>query len=394
MYLSDKVIRHATLKDKPYKMSDGEGLYILIQPTGSKLWRFKYHFGGRERVLAIGKYPFISLAEAREHRYNAKKQLKEHIDPNEQKRQEKRLSLFDTDNSFHAIALAWFNANKVKWTPKHAQRIWRRLEIHAMHDLGSRPITKITTPDLVALILKLDKQGKQEVASRLSRMLHAIFRYGVHCGILESNPAADLKGIVVVPQATHFAAIHPSGLSELLMKLGTVKTTALNRIAMKLLLHCFVRPGELRYAKWVEIDWTNKQWIIPAERMKKRRQHVVPLTRQSIALLNDLKPISGYSDYLFPSQQRRRHPVMSENTLNKVLANMGYKNKQVAHGFRAIASTVLNESGEFRADVIEAQLAHVEESKSRKPYNRAEYLSERTDMMQWWSDYIEAAERK
>lgn len=391
MLLSDKTIRHATPKLKPYKLSDGEGLYVLVQPTGSKLWRLKYHFGGRENVLSIGKYPLVSLAEARDRRYEAKKLLRNHTDPNDCKRAAKRQTLFDADNSFRSVALSWFTTNKKKWAAEHAECIWRRLEIHAMHDLGNRPITNIKTPDLVVIVRRVDKKGKPETASRLIRALHAVFRYAVHCGILEHNPAADLKGIIVAPQATHFAAIHPSGLPDLLAKLETVKTSIQNRIAVKLLLHVFVRPGELRYGKWGEIDWEEKLWTIPAERMKKRRPHAVPLSEPALALLRELEMLTGYSDYLFPSQQRRRHPVMSENTINKVLRNMGYEGKQVGHGFRAIASTVLNESGLFRPDVIEAQLAHVEENGSRKPYNRAEYLDERTQMMQWWSNYIEAA---
>lgn len=391
MLLSDKTIRHATSKARPYKLSDGEGLYVLVQPTGSKLWRLKYYFGGKEKVLSIGKYPLVSLSEARDRRYEAKKQLRANIDPNGYKREVKRASLFDAGNSFYAVAQDWLDTNRKKWTPEYANDIWRRMEIHALPDLGNKAIAQIRTPDLVTIIRRVGKKGKPETTLRLSRSLYAVFRHAVHCGILENNPATDLRGIIVAPQPKHFAAIHPSGLPELLSKLETVRTTIQNRIAVKLLLHVFVRPGELRYGKWAEIDWQEKLWMIPAERMKKRRPHVVPLSEPALVLLRELHTITGYSEYLFPSQQRRRHPVMSENTINKVLCNMGYAGKQVGHGFRAIASTVLNESGLFRSDVIEAQLAHVEENGSRKPYNRAEYLEERTQMMQWWSNYIETA---
>ncbi len=393
MLLTDRAIKNAKPQIKPYKLSDGEGLYLYVQPTGSKLWRLKYHYLGRENTLAIGRYPDISLLEARDHRYEARKQLRSNIDPNNVKKEARRASLFDAGNSFRAVAQDWFDINKKKWTAEHAERIWRRLELYAMTGIGNRPIIQIKTPDLVIIVRNVGKKGKLETASRLIRTLHSVFRHAVHCGILDHNPAADLKGIIAPPEKNHFAAIHPSGLPELLGKLERARTSTQNKIAVKLLLHVFVRPGELRYGQWAEIDFDKQLWTIPAERMKKRRAHVVPLSAPAVDLLRELQPITGYSDYLFPSQQRRRHPVMSENTINDVLKNMGYGGKQVGHGFRAIASTVLNESGLFRPDVIEAQLAHVEESSSRKPYNRAEYLEERTQMMQWWGNYLSAAQR-
>lgn len=379
---------------KPYKLTDGDGLYLLIKPSGSKLWRMKYYFGGKEKTLPVGKFPYVSLIDARDARHEAKKLLRDNIDPGEKKKDARHAALFDSGNTFRAVAQKWYETNKTKWTQEHAERIWRRLEIHAMPELGYRPIAQIKTPDLVIIIRKIENKKKPETAFRLIRTLYAVFRYAVHCGILEQNPAIDLKGIITAPPKTHYAAIHPSELPELMNKLEEVRTTVQNRIALKLLLHVFVRPGELRYGRWAEIDFENKLWTIPAERMKKRRPHVVPLSGVTIGLLRELQFLTGYSEYLFPSQQRRRHPVMSENTINKVLRNMGYEGKQVGHGFRAIASTVLNESALFRSDVIEAQLAHVEENGSRKPYNRAQYLEERVSMMEWWSNYLNAASSK
>jgi len=388
MYLSDRTIRCAKPKTRPYKLSDGEGLYMLVQPSGSKLWRMKYHFGGIESVLSIGKYPFVSLVEARNRRYEAKKLLLANINPNNRKREEKHVALVNANNSFRAVVEDWHNTNKKKWTPEHAERLLRRLELHALPLIGSRPIAEIKTTELVQLLRRLEKKKKPETAMRLAQSLRVVFRYAVHSGLIEQNPASDLRGVVAPYESQHFAAVHPSELPELLNKLEIVSTTHQNRIAVKLLLHTFVRPGELRFAQWSEIDWDKKQWFIPAERMKKRRPHIVPLSEPALALLQELKPISGYSTYLFPSQLRLRHPVMSENTVNKVLRMMGYAGRQVGHGFRAIASTVLNESALFRPDVIEMQLAHVEENNSRRPYNRAEYVAERTEMMQWWSDYL------
>jgi integrase len=394
MPLTDRAIKNAKPQAKPYKLPDGEGMYLLVQPSGSKLWRMKYRFAGKENLLSIGKYPLVSLSEAREIRYEAKKSLKSGIDPNHIKKKAKLTAIMDASNSFRAVATDWHRVNRKQWTEEHADRLWRRLELHALPQLGGQPIMQIRTPELVFLLRKLEKSRKPETAVRLAQSLRNVFRYAVHIGILEHNPATDLNGIIASHEKNHFAAIHPSELPELLGKLETVVTTTQNRIAVKLLLHTFVRPGELRYGRWDEIDREKKLWNIPAERMKKRRPHSVPLSETALILLHELETITGYSDYLFPSQQRRRHPVMSENTINKILKNMGYGGRQVGHGFRAIASTVLNESGLFRPDVIEAQLAHVEENGSRKPYNRAEYLDERTEMMQWWSKYLETAATK
>lgn len=389
MLLNEKAIKNAQLKSKPYKLADGDGLYLLINPSGSKLWRFKYCFANKERLLVIGKYPEITLLEARDRRYAARKLLRKNIDPNSKKKAAKRATLFDANNSFIGVSQDWFKTNKRKWTAKHADRVWRRLELYAFPTLAHQPIAHIETPELVTILRKLEKRNKGETARRLSRSIRSIFRHGVHCGILKQNPAADLQGILVPHTVTHFAAVPVSELPELFAKLEHAKASPQSKIAVKLLLHVFVRPGELRYGKWAEIDWKQKLWTIPSERMKKRRPHVVPLSDAAIALLWQLHGITGYSEYLFPSQQRRRHAVMSENTINKVLKGMGYKDRQVGHGFRAIASTVLNESALFRSDVIEMQLAHVEENNSRKPYNRAEYLEERKQMMQWYSDYLE-----
>ena len=343
-------------------------------------------------MLALGKYPEVSLHDARERRLAARKLLSNGIDPTEKKKEDKRLTALDAQNSFRAVAQDWHNTNKSKWTPEHAERLWRRLELYVFPDIGDRPITAIKTFDLVPLLRKQEKLGILDTARRVAQAMTVVFRYAVHSGMIEQNPAADLRGILTPHTATHFAAIKPSELPELLSKLETTATSPQNRIAVKLLLSTFLRPGELRHGKWEEIDWENKLWTIPAERMKKRREHVVPLSKQALALLKALKVFTGNGDYLFPSHHRRRHPVMSENTINKILQNMGYGGKQVGHGFRAIASTALNESALFRPDVIEAQLAHVETNNSRKPYNRAEYLEERQKMMQWWADYLAACE--
>lgn len=394
MPLTDRTIKNAKPKAKPYKLYDTEGMYLLINPGGSKLWRLKYRFGGKENILSMGSYPLISLTEAREARYQAKKLLLANISPNAKKKEERLTAIFDANNSFKAVATDWHNTNKKKWTEENAQRIWRRLELYAFPHIGSRAIAHIKTPELVLILRKIEEQRKTETAKQLIQTLNWVFRFAVHSGILDRNPASDLRGVIAPQPATHFPAISPGELPALIRQLNSTATSQQNRIAVKLLMHLFLRPGELRYGKWSEIDWANSVWLVPAERMKikNRGPHVVPLSNQAISLLRELECITAYSDYLFPSQQRRKHPVMSENTINKILKKMGYADKQVAHGFRAVASTVLNESSLFRSDVIEAQLAHSEQNNSRKPYNRAEYIEERVVMMQWWGDYLQAAE--
>jgi len=243
MPLTDKAIKNAKPQAKPYKLPDGEGLYLLVQPSGSKLWRMKYRFAGKENVLSIGKYPLVSLSEARDIRYEAKKSLKANIDPNNQKKQVKLAVIMDANNSFRAVAEDWHRVNRKQWTEEHADRLWRRLELHALPQLGTQPITQIKTPEFVFLLRKLEKNGKPETAVRLAQSLRNIFRYAVHIGILDHNPAADLNGIIASHEKNHFAAIHPSGLPELLTKLEAASTTIQNRIAVKLLLHTFPRPG-------------------------------------------------------------------------------------------------------------------------------------------------------
>ena len=391
MFLSDAAVRNAKPKPKAYRLKDGDGLFLQVEPNGSKYWRLRYFFLSKEKMLALGKYPEVSLSDARDRRLAARKLIANGIDPSEKKKADKRLTVLDAQNSFRAVAKDWHDTNKKKWTTEHAERLWRRLELYVFPDLGDRPIASLKTPALIPVLRKLEKAGLLDTAGRVAQIMNVVFRYAVHSGIIELNPASDLRGVLTPHQEKHFAAIDPSELPELLAKLNTTVTSTQNRIAVKLLLHTFLRPGELRYGKWEEIDWNEKLWNIPAERMKKRKPHIVPLSKQVLALLGELQSLTGRGEYLFPSHHRRRHPVMSENTINKILRNMGYGGRQVGHGFRAIASTVLNESAKFRSDVIEAQLSHIEENNSRKPYNRALYLDERRPMMQWWGNYIESA---
>jgi len=388
MPLTDLQIRNAKPKAAPYKLSDGGGLYLLVKPIGSKLWLLKYRYSGKEKSLSIGQYPHISIAEAREKRFHAKKLLIDGTDPSAKKQEDKRLKAYNANNTFRAIAEDWHSRNKAQWSPNHAERLWRRLELYAFKDLGNRPITEIRTPELIPVLRKQEKLGTLDTARRLAQVLNVVFRYAVHCGLIDQNPASDLRGVVKPHKATSFPTIKSTELPEFFEKLDVVSAIEQNKIAVKLLMLTFLRPGELQRSKWTDIDFKEKQWVIPAERMKMRRPHMVPLSEQAITLLQKLKKLTGDGEYMFPSHHRRKHPFMSENTINHVLNRMGYKGKLVGHGFRSLASTTLNEESDFDKDVIEVQLSHMDEDRIRGIYNRAEYTDERRKMMQWWADYV------
>lgn len=389
MPLTNTAVQNAKPREKAYKLADGGGLFLAIMPNGSRYWRYKYRFHGKEKLLALGVYPTVSLLEAREKRLAAQKLLQAGIDPSAQKQDDKRQAVFKAENSFESVAEEWHRTNRNKWTASHADGLWRRLALHAMPCIGRKPIGDIKALELLEMIRRIEKHDKTETSHRLLQSCNAIFRYAVLTGRIEYNPASDLKGALKPHKAENYPSLKPRELPEFLSKLAVADTTALNMLAIRMLLLTFVRQGELRRARWEDFDFAAKEWHIPAEIMKMRERHIVPLSWQTLALLDELKPISGEGEYLFPSQQRRRHPVMSENTINKVLRGMGYQGRLVGHGFRSIASTVLNEQG-FRSDVIERQLAHAERNKVRAAYNRAEYLSERHQMMQHWADYLDA----
>lgn len=392
MMLTNTAVKNAKPKEKPYKLTDGDGLYLLISPNGGKYWRFKYRHVGQEKLLAFGTYPEVTLEQAREKRRAARKLLAGGADRGRKKKEEKRRAIYNAGNTFQAVAKEWFETNKPKWTPEHAVRLWRRLELHMMPEIGNRPIAELKALDLLDVLRKVEKRGTTETSHRLLQTCGVIFRYAVLTGRVQYNPTQDLKGALVPHQAESHPTIQSKELPDFFHQLQAVETTSLNKLAIRLLMLSFVRQGELRQAKWEDIDVHAKEWRLPAHTTKMRDLHIVPLAKQTIALLKELNQLTGDSELLFPSQQRRRHAMMSENTINHVLRKMGYEGKLVGHGFRALASTTLNEMG-FPPDVIERQLAHAERNKVRAAYNRAEYLPQRRDMMQKWADYLEKAER-
>lgn len=387
MKLTDRQIKTASTKPKRYKLTDGKGLFLLIEPSGSKKWRYKYSYLGKEKLLGLGIYPDKSLADARLERQELRKQLDQNIDPSTKRKEKKRLAQYNADNSFEAVAKEWHDNNINKWTPQHAHKLWRRLELHIFPALGNRPVSEITTIELLDTLRKIEKDDKTETSHRALQTCKVVFQFAVLTQKVTYNPANDLQGVLKAHKAQSYPTIGHNQIPEFLEKLETVKTSDLTRLAIKALILTFVRQGELRRAKWTDINFETKEWRVRAETTKMRTLHHVPLSQQTIEILQQVKKITGDAEYVFASQYKRKYPYMSENTINKVIHEMGYKGALVGHGFRSMASTILNENG-FKPDVIERQLAHMPRDKVRAAYNRAEYLPERRKMMDWWGNFI------
>jgi len=392
----DKPLTHidslnAEIKDQAYKLPDAEGMYLHIYPTGAKYWRLKYRFMGKQKVFALGVFPEVSLAKARDKRTEARKLLSEGKDPAAVKKETVRQAVLNAENTFKALTKEWHEINKSKWTQNHGSKILRRFELHIFPYIGERPIKEIKPLELLEAIRKIENKGATELSHKLVQTCSSVFRYAILTGRAEYNPAGDLKGALKAHKEKHYPTISAKELPTFYKKLEEAKTSLLNKLAIKLLLLTFLRQGELRRAEWEHIDFVKKEWHVPAEHMKMREKHTIPLARQTIELLQEIHKITGDSKYIFPSQHPQKNSIMSENTIGSVIKKrMGYKGKMVGHGVRALASTILNENG-FPSDVIERQLAHAERNKVRAAYNRAEYLDDRRKMMQWWADYLDRA---
>ena len=386
--LTDKKITAAKPLKRPYKLADGQGMYLLVNPDGGRYWRLKYRFGGREKLLALGPYPSVKIKEARDHRDDAKKALRDHRDPGAEKQARKRAAKIAGANTFEAVAKEWHARARNAWDPRHADRVWTSIEKDLIPDLGTRPIALIDAPELLAVLRKIESRGAHETRMRAQQRAGAVFRYAVVTGRAQRDPSADLRGAFTPPRVTHYAALSQRELPALLEKINAYDGEPTTRLALRLLMLTFVRTGELRAAEWSEFDTEAAEWRIPAERMKMREPHVVPLSRQALAVLEELRALTGSGRYLFP---QRKYPdrVMSENTLLYALYRLGFHSRMTGHGVRAVASTILNETG-FAADVIERQLAHAERNKVRAAYNRSSYLAERRKMMQHWANMLDA----
>ncbi len=366
MPISDKKVRNLKPKDKPYKVSDFEGLFVLVKVSGSKSWRFKYRVDGKEKLLVIGDYPAVSLSQARQARDAAKAQLAEGIDPNEAKQEDRRVRLEAKGQTFEKIGAAFLAKQRIEGKSKATLD---KTEYHlklANRDFGRKPITEITAPLILKTLRKVEAKGNYETAHRLRARIGSVFRYAVASGLAETDPTYALRDALIRPTRVHRAAItDPKALGQLMRQIDGFDGQATTRIGLQLLAMLAQRPGEIRNAKWAEIDFANKVWAIPAEKMKMRRDHLVPLPDQAIALLDELRRMNGNGEYLFPSLRTWKRP-MSENTLNAALRRMGYSGEEMtAHGFRASFSTLANESGLWHADAIERALAHVEKNEMR-----------------------------
>jgi integrase len=381
-------IRHAKPKEKPYKLSDQRGLYLLITPSGSRLWRQKYRVQGREKLLAHGAYPDVSLEDARAHREAARKLLSQGVDPGTAKADREEA----TAVTFGAVAAEWLEKQSKKLTPVTLAKARWMLDDYLLPVLKSRPIASITAPDLLRELRKVEAKGAHDTAHRVRQRASQVFRYAIAAGIggCDRDPTQDLRGALAPMVTKHHAAItEPRAVGALLRAIDGYSGQPAVAFALKLAPHVFVRPGELRAAEWCEFDLAAKVWRIPAARMKLKREHLVPLSAQVVKLLQELQPITGRARFAFPALSKTDRPI-SENTLNAALRRMGYdtKTEMTAHGFRSLASTLLNERG-IAPDLIELQLAHTEQNKVRAAYNRAERLKERTKLMQEWSNHLD-----
>lgn len=390
MPLTDIVIRNAKPTDKPFKLSDANGLYLLVNPTGSRLWRLKYRFLGKEKVLALGAYPTVTLAKAREARDAARILLNENVDPSEHKRDVRRETALVAANTFDILAdehleklrregKAKSTIGKVEWLLGLARK-----------DLGKRPISDIRAPDVLMVLQKIEAKGHHETAVRLRATIGAVFRFAIATARADLDPTQALHGALVRPQVKHRAAVTDAkNLGALLRAIDDFDGQPTTKAALRLLAILFPRPGELRMAEWSEFDLEKAVWTIPAARAKMRREHRMPLPRQAVVELEALRTITGNGRLVFPCVRTVLRPI-SENTLNAALRRLGYsKDEATSHGFRATASTLLNESGKWNPDAIERQLAHVEKNAVRRAYARGEHWDERVKMMQWWANHLD-----
>ena len=393
MALTDIRIRNAKPTSKPYKIADTGGMYLLITSDGCRYWRLDYRFAGKRRTLALGVYPMTLLADARRDRDAARALLAKDIDPGMAKKARKRNAKLAAENTFEIIAREWLAKQKNEFVPAYSTRILARLKADVFPQVGSRPIADIDAPELLEMLRKVEGRGTLETARRLKQTCGAIFRYAIATGRAKYDPSADLRGALTSPGKPRGRKAMPlEEVPNFLSKIASYEGDPRTRLALRLMVLSFVRTAELRAACWSEfedLDGNNPLWRIPADRMKKKIEHIVPLAPQAVAVLRKLRDLPGSdaSPFLFPSPAKKG--IMSENTMLYALYRMGYHSRATVHGFRAMASTALNEMG-FRPDVIERQLAHQEQNAVRAAYNRAEFLGERRTMMKHWADYLDA----
>jgi integrase len=389
MPLADIAIRNAKPQEKPVKLFDTGGLYLLVNPNGSRWWRLKFRYGGKEKLISLRTYPETTLKAARERRDEARVMLAQGINPSAKRQATKAAPA----ESFEAIAREWFAKFSPGWAKGHSEKIIRRLERDVFPWIGARPLRDIAAPELLSVLRRIEERGVLDTAHRAHQNCGQVFRYAVATGRAERDPSADLRGALPPVRKGHFAAIvEPAEVGALLRAISGYRGSVVTLCALRLAPLVFVRPGELRQAEWAEFDLDRAEWRIPAERMKAREGHIVPLARQAVAVLRELHPLTGLGRFVFPSARTDTRP-MSNNAVLSALRRMGYgSDEMTGHGFRAMARTVLDEVLGFRVDIIEHQLAHSVKDPLGRAYNRTKHLDERRRMMQAWADYLEALE--
>ncbi len=390
MSLTDTKFRNARPGAKPVKLSDEKGLYLLVTPAGGKWWRLDYRFSSKRKTISMGVYPDVSLKDARQRRDDARKQLANGIDPGENRKAVKAAKSDRAANSFEVIAREWYTRRSPQWAPSHGEKIIRRLERDVFPWLGSRPIAEITASELLKALRRIEERGAVETAHRAHQNCGQVFRYAIATGRAERDPSPDLKGALPPVKQTHHAAItDPKAVGELLRAMDGYQGYYVTKCALRIAPLVFVRPGELRKAEWAEFDLDKAEWNIPAERMKMREPHLVPLATQAVEILRELHALTGDGRYVFPGARTNGRP-MSDNAILAALRRMGFaKDEMSGHGFRAMARTILDEVLQVRPDYIEHQLAHAVRDPNGRAYNRTAHLAERRKMMQQWADYLD-----
>ena len=389
--LSDVKVKAAKVKEKDYILTDGNGLQMRVRINGSKLWNFNYiQPVTKKRInMGLGTFPEVSLAQARKRTVEARELVAQGLDPKEKRDAERHAKKAATEHTFENISAAWFELKKDSVTPAYAEDIWRSLTLHVFPDLATTPISAITAPKVINLLRPLETKGSLETVKRLTQRLNEIMTYGVNSGLIHANPLSGIRSVFKKPKKKNMAALAPDELKELMVAIANASIKRTTRCLIEWQLHTMTRPAEAATSRWADIDFEKKIWTIPAERMKKRRIHIIPLTEQALTLLEAIKPYSGHREYVFPADRDPRTHCNSQ-TANMALKRMGFEGRLVSHGMRSMASTILNEHG-WDPELIEVALAHVDKDEVRSAYNRADYIERRRPMMAWWSEHIEQA---
>ncbi|OYD77966.1 UNVERIFIED_ORG: integrase [Burkholderia sp. CF145] len=384
--------RTAKPSEKAFRLYDGKGLYLQVMPTGSRYWRMKYRFGGKDKLLALGVYPEVSLADARKACLAARQQVSDGTDPSETKKEAKKARAANADSSFETVAREWFGNKKDAWTQKYADKIIRSLEVDAFPHIGSKPIAEIEAPNIVDMVRAIEARGVRETAKRVLQLVRTVFEHGIIERRCTRNPAADINARVLLkkgPPVRHMARVRTLEIPQLMRDISAYQGEMVTRLALRFMALTFARTTEMIHAQWGEFG--DAEWRIPAERMKMRDPHIVPLSRQAKAVLDQLRAINGNRDFVFYSSQS--NGPISNNTMLYALYRMGYKSRMTGHGFRGLAATVLRELG-YDRDIVDRQLAHSERNQVTAAYVHAEYIAERRRMMQRWADHLDELESR